>query len=541
MNVVGSYGFGVALFLAFWSYFSLIADLGPAWTLDDPIVCGLITGLVTGNVPLGLAVGATLELMSLGLWTYGGATVPDFMTGAIIGTAVGALSKQPLSIAITQGITIAVPVSLFMTQLDILGRATTTVFIHGADRFAAKQDERGITLMHALGNIPWGLSRAIPIFFAIWLGAAPIQSLMTKIPSWLTAGLSTMGTMLPALGFGILLTYLPFKKWWAFFVLGFVLYGYLKIPLIGIAIAALAIVLIYNSVTTKEEAPKKAEEAEKVTEKPMVNSNVTRGDLINAMLRHNFTLQLSWNYERMQALGFCWSIMPILKKVYPNKDDYFAAIKRHLNFYNTNPAIGSPTIFGAACALEEQKQPQAVDDIKVALMGPFAGIGDTIQAILMKPIFAVFAAGMALAGNWFGAVLMAILGFTWFYIMFPGFWLGYNQGLNLVKTAGTEVLNRFSELACMAALVIMGGFIPSILGGVKTPIQFARSLVVEGKTVQQVVSIQSILDSILPYMIPLALVFLVYWLLKRFHWTNLKVLILLVIVALILGALKILG
>jgi len=541
MNVVGSYGVGVALFLAVYSYFSIVAVLGPSWEFYDPIIAGLVTGIVTGNVPLGLAVGGTLELMSLGLWTYGGATVPDFFTGAVIGTAVGALSKQPLSIAITEGIAVAVPVSLFMTQLDILGRTATTIFIHGADRFAEKQDERGISLMHGLGNIPWGLSRAIPIFFAIWLGAGPLQSLMTKIPSWLTAGLSTMGGMLPALGFGILLTYLPLKKWWAFFVLGFVLYGYLKIPLIGIAIAALAIVLIYNSLTTKEEGPEKAKEAEKVAEKPTVKSNVTRGDLVKAMWRHNLTLEMSWNYERMQALGFCWSIMPILKKVYPNKDDYFAAIKRHLNFYNTTPMIGSPTIFGAACALEEQKQPQAVDDIKVALMGPFAAIGDTIVAILMKPIFAVFAAGMALSGNWFGAVLMVILGFIWFYVKFPGFWLGYNQGKNLVQTAGSKFLTTFSNLASMAALIVVGGFIPSILGGVKTPIQFTKSLVVEGKTVQQVVNIQSILDSILPYMIPLALVFFVYWLLKTHRWTVLRVLLLLVVIAIVLGALKILS
>lgn len=545
MSVTGSYGFGVALFLAFWSYFSIIALLGPAWQFSDPIVCGLVTGLVTGNVPLGLAVGGTLELMSLGLWTYGGATIPDFMTGAIVGTAVGALSHQPLAVAITEGITVAVPVSIFMTQLDILGRATTTIFIHGADRYAEKQNERGVALMHGLGNIPWGLSRAIPIFFAIWLGAGPIQSLMSKIPSWLTAGLSTMGHMLPALGFGILLTYLPLRKWWAFFLLGFVLFAYLNVPLIGIAIAALAIVIIYNSVTSKGEAPEKAaekaKEPEKVEQKPTAKTNVTRGDLVNAMWRHNMTLQLSWNYERMQALGFCWSIMPILRKIYPDKDDYFTAIKRHLNFYNTNPMIGSPTIFGAACALEEQKQPQGTDDIKVALMGPFAGIGDTIAAILMKPIFAVFAAGMALAGNWFGAVLMLILGFIYFYVMFPGFWLGYNQGKNLVQTAGSKALTTFSNLASIAALIIMGGFIPSILASVKTPIEFIRNLTVEGKAVQQVVNIQSILDKILPYMIPLALVFFVYWLLKSRRWTIIRVLFLLVVIAIVLGALKILG
>jgi len=128
-----------------------------------------------------------------------------------------------------------------------------------------------------------------------------------------------MGHILPALGFGILLTFLPIEKWWTFFVLGFVMFAYLNVPLLGIALAALAIVLIYFSLKPVEAAQEEAEEAaaEKVEQAP---SPVTHKDLVNAMWRHNLTLQLSWNYERMQALGFAWSISPILKKVYPNKD-----------------------------------------------------------------------------------------------------------------------------------------------------------------------------------------------------------------------------
>lgn len=542
MSTTGGYGIGVALLLGLWSYLSILAGQCPGWTFMDPVVSGLVTGLLVHNVALGLAVGGTLELMSLGLWTYGGASIPDFMAGAIVGTAVGALSHQSQSVAIAQGIAVAIPVSMFMIELDILAMTTTTFFIHGADRYAKEQNERGVASMHILSNIPWGLSRGIPIFFAVWLGAGPIQSFMSKIPSWFTGGLSTMGHMLPALGFGLILNYLPFRKWWAFFLLGFVLYGYLKVPLIGIAIAALAIVLIYSSLTTKEEAPEKVTEAEKIAETPMVKSNVTRGDLINAMWRHNFTLQLSENYEREQALGFCWSIMPVLRKVYSNKDDYFTAIKRHLNFYNTNPKIGSPTIFGAVCALEEQQQTQAADDVKIALMGPMAGIGDTVIAVLVRPIFAVFAAGMALNGNWFGAVLMLILGFIYFYQSFPGFWFGYRLGKNLLQIAsGSKALATFSNFASMGALIIMGGFIPSILGRLVTPLQFTKSLVIEGKTVQQVVNIQSILDSILPYMIPLALVFLIYWLIKARRWKVISVLVLLIVLAMVLGALKILA
>ncbi len=533
------YSVGVALILAIWSYLQIIANLGPAWQLCDPIVSGLFTGMIVGNIPLGLSLGGTLELMSLGLWTYGGATTPDYTTGAIVGTAFAALSKLPTTQAMAAGMAVAVPVSLFMTQLDILGRSLTTVFIHGADRAVENKDEAAFSRWHLLGQLPWGLSRAIPVFFAIWLGSGPIQRLINNIPAWLTNGLTTMGHILPALGFGILLTFLPIEQWWAFFVIGYVLFAYLNVPLLGIALAALAVVIIYFSLKPIEAGEEKAEEeAAAAVEK--AKSPVTHGDLVNAMWRHNLTLQLSWNYERMQALGYAWSIAPILKKVYPGKDEYFAAIKRHMVFYNTNPAIGSPTIFGADCALEERKQPEVGDSLKVSLMGPFAGIGDTIMAILMKPIFAVFAASMALDGKTGGAWLMLLLGFIWFYLMFPGFWLGYKQGTGLVHQVSGGFVTRITDMASAAALFVMGGFIPSILAGVKTPIAFTKTVMLEGKSVVQTVKLQDTFDKILPYMLPLLLTFFVYWLLKKKHWTNLQVLLLLVVMGIVFGALKLL-
>jgi PTS system mannose-specific IID component len=537
--MTASYGFGIALILAIWSYVAVITWLAPNWQLIDPIVSGLFVGAVVGNVPLGLAIGGTLELMSLGLWTYGGATTPDYMTGAVVGTAFAALSKLPLAQAMAAGMAVAVPVSLFMTQLDVLGRSLTTVFVHGADRAVEKQDEAAFTRWHLFGQLPWGLSRAIPVFFAIWLGSGPIQILITKIPAWLTRGLGTMGHMLPALGFGILLSLLPIEKWWSFFVLGFVMFAYLNVPLLGIALAALAVVIIYFSLKPLEAGEQQAEEAAAVKVDGL-KSPVTHGDLVNAMWRHNLTQSLSWNYERMQSLGYAWSIAPILKKVYPRKDEYFAALKRHMGFYNTNPIIGSPTILGADCALEEKKQPEVGDSLKVALMGPFAGIGDTVIGILMKPIFAVFAASLALQGHTSGAWLMLFLGFFWFFLMFPGFWLGYKQGLGLVRQVSSGAITRITDIASTAALFIMGGFIPSILAGVKTPLEITKHVMIEGKDVVQSVKIQDTFDKVLPYMLPLALVFCVYWLLKKKHWTNLQVLLLLVAVGIILGAFKIL-
>ena len=536
--MVTAYSAGFAFIIAIFSFLSIMLVQATPTCLD-PIVAGFFVGALVKNIPLGLAIGATLELMSLGLWNYGGAIVPDYFVGAVLGTAFAALTKQPQAQAIASGIAIAVPVAVFISQLDIFFWSVSTFFIHKADTYAENHNDRGVSRMHLLGLMPWYITRSLVMFFAIWLGATPIQHLIASIPAWLTNGLTTMGHVLPALGFGILLTLLPIEKWWAFFVMGFVMFAYLNVPLLGIALAALAVVIIYFSLKPAGAAEEKAEE-EAAAKIENAKSPVTHADLVKAMWRHNLTLQLSWNYERMQALGYAWSIAPILKKVYPNKDEYWAAIKRHMVFYNTNPAIGSPTIFGADCALEEQRQPEVGDSLKVALMGPFAGIGDTIQAILMKPIFAVFAASMALQGSTGGAWLMLLLGFIWFYLMFPGFWLGYKQGLGLVHQVSSGVVTRITDMASTIALFIMGGFIPSILSSIKTPVAFTKHVMLEGKDVVQSVKLQDTFDKILPYMLPLLLTFLVYWLLKKKHWTNLQVLFLLVAMGIILGAFKIL-
>src|SRR6266436_4336965 len=109
--------------------------------------------------------------------------------------------------------------------------------------------------------------------------------------------------------------------------------------------------------------------------------------LYSAMWRHLITLQWSWNYERMQALGYLYSMLPVINAVYKAPEERIAAMKRHLSFYNTNPYIGSPAIFGATVALEAQKEGELVDSLKVGLMGPLAGVGDTILGTLLKPIF----------------------------------------------------------------------------------------------------------------------------------------------------------
>lgn len=243
-----SYSIGSAILLAIWAYIGIVLQLGPGLWWQEALISGFVTGLIVGNIPLGLTIGASLTLLSLGLWTYGGATIPDFQTGAIVGTAIGALGG-----GFAAGFAVALPTALLMTQMDVLGRAVTTIFIHGADHYADEGNERGLSAMHLLGQLPWGLTRAIPVFLAVWLGAGPINTLIKTAPAWFGHGMSVVGHVLPALGFALLLTMLPLRRFWPFLLIGFVLFAYLKMPVIGIAILAIAIGFLMNMIQTRAE------------------------------------------------------------------------------------------------------------------------------------------------------------------------------------------------------------------------------------------------------------------------------------------------
>lgn len=261
----------------------------------------------------------------------------------------------------------------------------------------------------------------------------------------------------------------------------------------------------------------------------------------SAMWRHLITLQWSWNYERMQALGYLYSMLPVINAVYKDKAERIAAMKRHLVFYNTNPQVGSPPIFGATVALEAQRQGEAVDSLKVGLMGPFAGIGDTIQAILYRPIIAVLAASLALSGSYFGPALIFLSGILWTVLMIPLFYFGYRQGIGVAKEVSAEGrLTRITEMVTMMGMVVIGGFIPSIMAAVKTPLTYVQKVVVQGKVVTENVPLQTTLDKIVPFLLPVVFVAFAYWLMGGLKLSAVWVLIILAVIAFVCGAFGIL-
>lgn len=222
--------------LAFWM---IIDQLTVCW-ISNPLCIGMISGLIMGNLQTGLIVGAALQLMVLGVSTYGGASMPDFLTGAIIGTvyAIGANKGTQFAIGL------AVPVGLLMVQLDVLARFTNTIFQKRIDRFITQNKPQATGRNAYLGLFTWGISRSLPVFVLLIVGNRIIKNVLATVPTWLTNGLKVSGGILPVVGIAILLRYLPTKKYFSYLLIGFIAEAYLKLPMLGVALLGIALALL---------------------------------------------------------------------------------------------------------------------------------------------------------------------------------------------------------------------------------------------------------------------------------------------------------
>jgi mannose/fructose/N-acetylgalactosamine-specific phosphotransferase system component IIC len=238
-----------AILLTIWAVICIFDILGPTLIMGfRPLIAGTGAGIIVGDVNLGMAIGATLELTALGVYTYGGATIPDYQTGAIIGTALAAVGTGDLAAKTAIGLTIGLPAAVLLASLDPIGRFLPTFWIHRADAYAMDADSKGITTMHWTAFIPWALVRAVPTFLAALASStSTVQNLQNSIPKGFVDGMSLVGAILPAVGFAMLLKMMPVRRYWYFLLIGFVLFAYLKMPLLGIALFGLAFAIVYVS------------------------------------------------------------------------------------------------------------------------------------------------------------------------------------------------------------------------------------------------------------------------------------------------------
>ncbi|QTJ54008.1 PTS system mannose/fructose/sorbose family transporter subunit IID [Dolosigranulum pigrum] len=219
----------------------------------------------------------------------------------------------------------------------------------------------------------------------------------------------------------------------------------------------------------------------------------------------------SWNYERMQNLGFLYTVSPFLKDLYKNKSsDMSKAMSRHLEFFNTQQSA-APVIMGVTAALEEQpeteEKSETINGLKVGLMGPLAGLGDSLIWLTLVPICLSIGASYASDGNIVG-VLLALLLFNVINIPFKYFSLkfGYEKGEDFVATASKEKMDRITEMAIALGLILVGGLIPQMVN-LELAVTFSEG--------DLAISIQELIDDIFPQLLPLLTTLGLYKLLRK--------------------------
>lgn len=231
-------------------------------------------------------------------------------------------------------------------------------------------------------------------------------------------------------------------------------------------------------------------------------------DLIGSWFRWVCFGQTCYNYERMQGMGFCHSMLPIIDRLYTKKEDKAAAMQRHMTYYNTENNWGA-AVAGIAASMEEQKangaeiDDDAINGIKTSLMGPLAGIGDTVTQSLVKTIFLSIGCSLALSGNVLGPILFFVgmsayaLGLSYFL-----YFQGYNSGkTSVTKILRSGIVKSVSEALGALGMMVLGAMVAANIG-VTTPLAFT----VGGSEIV----LQNILNSILPKMLPLLIFFGTY-------------------------------
>ncbi len=273
---------------------------------------------------------------------------------------------------------------------------------------------------------------------------------------------------------------------------------------------------------------------------------LSKKDRLSVAWRSTF-LQGSWNYERMQNGGWVYAMIPAIKKLYKSDEDRSAALKRHLEFFNTHPYLAAP-VLGVTLSLEEQRangspvDDVAIQGVKVGMMGPLAGVGDPVFWFTVRPMLGALGASLAISGNVMGPILFFVL---WNLIRWAFIWytqeFGYKTGSKITDNLSGGLLQKITKGASILGMFVLaalvqrwvsinfkpivstveldkGAFIDwSKLPAGSEGIQQAMIQMKNGLSLTQdkVTTLQNNLDQLIPGLAPLLLTFFCMWLLRK--------------------------
>jgi PTS system mannose-specific IID component len=496
-----------ALLIALAAYLAMsVWPLGIGYfTLYRPLVGGTIVGLILGDVRQGMLFGAALNAVHLGFISTGGSLPSDLVAAGYVGTALALASNLDVDAALAA---FGIPLGVLGGFLWF-GRMTLgSVFVHWADAYAERGSTRGVAAVNLWAGqgllfVLYGVTTYVTVYY----GQLGLDAVLSLIPERLTVALSVVGGMLPAVGMGLLLHNIGRVRLAPYFVVGFVLVSYLDLPILAIALlGAAAAWLAAGDVRLGSTTAVPGERRS--------GTRVPRRVLWGAWWRWVLFLHASYNYERLQGLGFAHAMKPVIDFLYKTTAERAQALRRHLVFFNSEPQLGA-LVPAAVIAMEEERasgvaiSDEAINGVKSGLMGPLAGVGDSLIQGLVTPLLLSMGISLAQQGNLSAPVLyslsiaLVVLGSSY------AFWsLGYRWGkLAVSRILSSGWVSALSEGAAVVGMTVAGGLTATL-------VQFSTpASIVVG---QAAVSLQQdVLDAILRNLLPLVLALSSWWLLSR--------------------------
>lgn len=239
---------------------------------------------------------------------------------------------------------------------------------------------------------------------------------------------------------------------------------------------------------------------------------VTKQDLSKVFWR-SLTMEYSWNYERQQHMGYCFAMLPVIRRLYSEKEDQAAAAQRHMEFFNTTPYI-STLVLGISTAMEEANaqdkdfDASSINSVKAALMSPLAGIGDSLFWGTLRVIATGLGVSLAMEGNILGPILFLLaFNIPQYLIRWLCLKWGYGFGTSfLSKIEASGLMPKLTMGAAILGLMVIGAMVPNLVH-----VTVAGSL----GTGESVQTIQSLIDGVMPALLPLLITFGVYELVQR--------------------------
>jgi PTS system mannose-specific IID component len=266
----------------------------------------------------------------------------------------------------------------------------------------------------------------------------------------------------------------------------------------------------------------------------MSDYKVTKADLSQVNRRYMALSISMFNYNTQNGPIIAYALGPLLRKLYPSDEEYKEAMHNHYKYFNSMSFMTS-LILGIVISMEEKfgiKGKDAIQDFKAGIMGPTAGIGDSIFFVILPGIFVPIAASLGYQGNIFGVVLLAIYCIAVEIFRSKFIYWGYNLGTSVVSQLKDKI-SVVTEACSILGLTVVGALVPSVIG-VTCPLEFTLAS-------GSVINVQSLLDSLLPSLLPVAFTALYVKLLSTKKFTMIQLIVITLVVSIVLGGLGILG